>query len=54
VLYLPSRIARASQLYGTLGIAAALLVWLALIARLVVLGQVLNAVLAEPRQRPAA
>lgn len=47
VLYLPGRIARASQLYGTLGVAAALLVWLAFMARLVVLGQVLNAVLAE-------
>jgi uncharacterized BrkB/YihY/UPF0761 family membrane protein len=49
VLYLPGRMARASQLYGTLGVAAAILVWLALIARLVVLGQVLNAVLAERR-----
>lgn len=47
VLYLPGKLARASQLYGTLGIAAALLVWLALIARLMVLGQLLNAVLAE-------
>lgn len=50
VLYLPGRLDRASQLYGTLGIAAALLVWLALVARLIVLGQVLNAVLSEPRQ----
>lgn len=51
VLYLPGRMARASQLYGTLGTAAAILVWLALIARLVVLGQVLNAVLAERSPR---
>ncbi|TWP49453.1 hypothetical protein FKR81_23140 [Lentzea tibetensis] len=47
VLYLPGRLARASQLYGTLGVAAAILVWLALIARLVVIGQVLNAVLTD-------
>jgi uncharacterized BrkB/YihY/UPF0761 family membrane protein len=47
VLYLPGRLASASQLFGTLGAAAAILVWLALIARLVVLGQVLNAVLVE-------
>ncbi|OLF12371.1 hypothetical protein BLA60_10425 [Actinophytocola xinjiangensis] len=49
VLYLPRSLARASQLYGTLGIAATMLVWLALIARLVVLGQVVNAVLDEAR-----
>jgi membrane protein len=49
VLYLPGKLARASQLYGALGVAASLLVWLALIARLVVLAQVLNAVLAERR-----
>lgn len=49
VLYLPGKLARASQLYGALGIAASVLIWLALIARLVVLAQVLNAVLAERR-----
>lgn len=53
VLYLPGRLARASQLYGTLGVAAAMLVWLALIARLVVVGQELNAVLAEREPVPA-
>ncbi|WP_051183836.1 YhjD/YihY/BrkB family envelope integrity protein [Amycolatopsis balhimycina] len=55
VLYLPGQLASASQVFGTLGAAAAILVWLALIARLVVLGQVLNAVLAErgPRSRRA-
>jgi uncharacterized BrkB/YihY/UPF0761 family membrane protein len=47
VLYLPGKLARASELYGTLGVAAAVLVWLALMTRLLVLGQVLNAVLAE-------
>lgn len=43
VLYLPHQLARASYLYGTLGVAATMLVWLALLARLMVLGQVLNA-----------
>jgi uncharacterized BrkB/YihY/UPF0761 family membrane protein len=47
VLFLPGKLARASELYGTLGVAASVLLWLALMARLVVLGQVLNAVLAE-------
>jgi uncharacterized BrkB/YihY/UPF0761 family membrane protein len=52
VVYLPGRLARASQLYGTLGVAASLLVWLALIARLVVIAQVLNAVLAQEEPAP--
>jgi uncharacterized BrkB/YihY/UPF0761 family membrane protein len=47
VLYLPGKLARASELYGALGVAASVLVWLALIARLMVFGQVLNAVLAD-------
>jgi membrane protein len=47
VIFLPGKLARASELYGTLGVAASVLLWLALMARLVVLGQVLNAVLAE-------
>jgi uncharacterized BrkB/YihY/UPF0761 family membrane protein len=51
VVYLPGKLARSSELYGALGVAAVILVWLALITRLVVLGQVLNAVLAE-RARP--
>ncbi|WP_245865960.1 YhjD/YihY/BrkB family envelope integrity protein [Prauserella marina] len=46
---LPAKLSRASELYGTLGVAAALLVWLTLLARFVVLGHVLNAVLAERR-----
>jgi len=49
VLYLPGKLARASELYGALGVAASVLVWLALMARLLVLGQVLNAVLADRR-----
>lgn len=52
VLYLPHKLARASQLYGTLGVAATMLVWLALVARLLVLGQVVNAVRDEARGRP--
>jgi uncharacterized BrkB/YihY/UPF0761 family membrane protein len=47
VVYLPGKLARSAELYGGLGVAAAVLVWLTLITRLVVLGQVLNAVLAE-------
>jgi uncharacterized BrkB/YihY/UPF0761 family membrane protein len=47
VLYLPGKLARASQLYGALGVAASVLIWLALIARLIVVAQVLDAVLAE-------
>ena len=47
VVYLPGKLARSAELYGALGVAAAVLVWLTLITRLVVLGQVLNAVLAE-------
>lgn len=46
--YLPHKLQRSSELYGTLGIAAALLLWLAILARLIVLGNVLNA-----RVRPA-
>jgi uncharacterized BrkB/YihY/UPF0761 family membrane protein len=50
VLYLPGKLARASQLYGALGVAASVLIWLALIARLIVVAQVLNAVLTERSQ----
>ncbi len=43
--YLPDRFDRATQLYGALGLAATVLIWLTLLARLVVFGHVLNAVL---------
>lgn len=43
--YLPARFERATQLYGALGVSAAVLIWLTLIARLIVFGHVLNAVL---------
>ncbi|KAA9163597.1 hypothetical protein FPZ12_008790 [Amycolatopsis acidicola] len=46
--FLPAKLSRASELYGTLGVAAALLVWLTLISRIVVVAHVLNAVLARP------
>ncbi|WP_236790923.1 YhjD/YihY/BrkB family envelope integrity protein [Amycolatopsis sp. GM8] len=45
--FLPAKLTRASELYGALGVAAALLVWLTLMARLVVLGHLLNAVLVD-------
>jgi uncharacterized BrkB/YihY/UPF0761 family membrane protein len=54
--YLPGRFERATQLYGALGFAAVALVWLTLLARLVVMGHVLNLVLSQPTDgaaRPA-
>ncbi len=45
--YLPGRFERATQLYGALGFAAVTLVWLTLLARLVVMGHVLNVVLSQ-------
>lgn len=49
VYLLARRIASASDLYGSLGIAAALLVWLYLLGRLVVAGAMVNATLWERR-----
>jgi uncharacterized BrkB/YihY/UPF0761 family membrane protein len=49
VVLLPRALAHSLELYGALGIAASLLLWLAFLARLLVLGQVLNAVLAGRR-----
>jgi uncharacterized BrkB/YihY/UPF0761 family membrane protein len=45
--WLPSRVEHSSHLYGALGVAAALLVYLLLIGRLMVTGAGLNAVLWE-------
>lgn len=42
-LYLPSRLERASDTYGTLGTAIVLLLWLYVIGRLIMGGAVLNA-----------
>ncbi|MGW4592667.1 YhjD/YihY/BrkB family envelope integrity protein [Amycolatopsis thermoflava] len=47
VHFLPGKLSRASELYGTLGVAAAALVWLMLIARFVVLAHLLNLLLSE-------
>ncbi len=46
-LYLPSRIERASDTYGTLGTAIVLLLWLYLIGRLIMAGAVLNATMRD-------
>ena len=46
-LYLPGRLERASDTYGTLGTAIVLLLWLYLMGRLLVAGGVLNAVMHE-------
>jgi uncharacterized BrkB/YihY/UPF0761 family membrane protein len=51
VLYFAGRIARASEIYGPLGVAIGLLVWLYVIGRLVVAAPVLNATLSERRQQ---
>jgi uncharacterized BrkB/YihY/UPF0761 family membrane protein len=47
--YLARRIAHASELYGSLGVAAAVLAWLYLIGRLMVASAMLNATLWERR-----
>ena len=52
VLYLAPRLGRSSELYGALGAATVILLWLYLEARLVVGGSSLNAALWERRQLP--
>jgi len=47
VVYFIRKIGSASELYGTLGAAATLLLWLYLLARLIVGASVVNAVLWE-------
>lgn len=49
VFYFAPRIGRYSELYGTLGTAAVLLVWLYVLARLITSGAFLNATLWERR-----
>jgi membrane protein len=49
VFYLAPKIGRSSELYGTLGTASVLLVWLYLLARLITSGAFLNATLWERR-----
>ena len=53
-LYLPGRIERASDTYGTLGTAVVLLLWLYLMGRLLVAGGVLNATLHDLAEAEAA
>jgi len=50
VFYFAPRIGRSSELYGTLGTASVLLIWLYLLARLITSGAFLNATLWERRQ----
>ena len=52
VYYLAHRVQRASELYGSLGAAAAILAWLYLVARLMVASAMLNATLWERHARP--
>ncbi|HXV35401.1 MAG TPA: YhjD/YihY/BrkB family envelope integrity protein [Gaiellaceae bacterium] len=49
VFYLAPRIGRSSELYGALGTASVLLIWLYLVARLITSGAFLNAELWERR-----
>ncbi len=53
VYYFAPKIGRSSELYGTLGTASVLLIWLYLVARLLTSGAFLNATLWE-RQHPPA
>jgi uncharacterized BrkB/YihY/UPF0761 family membrane protein len=50
VFYFAPKIGRSSELYGTLGTASVLLIWLYLIARLITSGAFLNATLWERRR----
>ncbi|HEY5887112.1 MAG TPA: YhjD/YihY/BrkB family envelope integrity protein, partial [Acidimicrobiales bacterium] len=49
-LYLPGKIERASDTYGTLGTAIVLLLWLYLFGRLIIAGGILNATLRQLRE----
>jgi uncharacterized BrkB/YihY/UPF0761 family membrane protein len=49
VFYFAPKIGRSTELYGTLGTAAVLLVWLYVLARLIIAGAFLNATLWERR-----
>ena len=43
ILYIAPKLGRSSELYGTLGSATVVLLWLYLVARLIVAGAFLNA-----------
>jgi uncharacterized BrkB/YihY/UPF0761 family membrane protein len=46
-VYLPNKIHKSSQLYGTMGIAASILVWLLLIGQIIVSSALVNSVWAD-------
>jgi membrane protein len=50
VLYLAPKLGRSSELYGALGAATVILLWLYLVARLIVSGAFLNAMLVDRRE----
>ncbi len=50
LLYLAPRLGRSSELYGSLGAATVILLWLYIIARLITASAFLNATLWERRQ----
>ena len=49
-LYLAPKLGRSSELYGALGAATVILLWLYLVARLIVSGAFLNAMLVDLRE----
>ena len=53
VLYLAPKLGRSSELYGTLGTATVILLWLYLVARLVVAAAFFNAALWDEREEQA-
>ena len=54
VLYIAPRLGRSSELYGALGAATVILLWLYLIARLIVAGAFLNAAVWEQKEGDSA
>ena len=53
VFYLAPKLGRSSELYGSLGAATVILLWLYLVARLIVAGAFLNAALADRHTKTA-
>lgn len=51
-LYIPLRVEHASKLYGSLGVAGAILAWLLLVGQVLVCAAVTNSVWADYRRRP--
>ena len=48
-VYLPAKLAKSSQLYGTLGIAGVILAWLLVIGQVIICGALVNSVWADYR-----